>query len=697
MEYKIGQIVEGDAGKFRFKGGLQTEKSNWEPFTGEYKVGDIVEGDDGFFRFKGGIRTEKSNWEPVVDSIDVSPSKPTPPPETSFRTKVIEGIKNIPENILSIPEKVGELEIPSRFTNTGRFLTDAYFPRTRKRQTLKEKGVGNILAPVLDIATIPGRSFASLGDILGGTDKVQESMQDIKGTTLPGQILRSPMTPAAIASAIPTGGASFLPQLGGATLKTLPAAIAASRLGSIGAQAAAGATANQLENITENKDVNAKQASADFGFGVLGGLGGEGAAKVISAGVSKATSKITPGRIKSAVNKIYDEIKPSEAASQSGVTKDVLQKHEIIGDLKDARIKSEKIIKKNSELRDQSIQSTEHIAKKIMGPDYKPTININKLVDDISFSDDMTPGFQEEQYKALKDIIRRTEEINPDGNISLSDIPKVKHIIAKIRNFNKSPASQSYDDVDKILGIAYKKLDDEFIDKVGKDVSVYTSKNTDIPQEFLTKLQSNADAVKLANTNMSELIPVKDAIENKISKGYYDKRPGLFKRALKSGTSMGNLGLELLLLNKVGGGVPTLTRLGLFTKDELSPSIAKTLIKSRDAKAMGKVIEKYGKDPDFMNKIKDPTSEEFKSLPSYMQQNISSRIGTLPAGAYTGFGRMSPLQREERNNLMNIRKAMQNQPNKLQTFGSIAGLGSGNPTDYQNKPKKKKAGATRSY
>lgn len=622
--------------------------------------------------------------EDIDEEISRISAQPQPEPnavtpsETSFRTKVYEGIKNLPETIASLPEKVGDLDIPGRFKETGEYLTDAYFPRTQERLKLNKKGAGNILAAGLDLATIPGRSFASLSE-LPYPDKVQKSMQDTKGTRLAGQILRDPMTSAAVLAAIPTGGASFWPQFAKEGVKEIPKAIAKSRAGSIVAQSAAGATAHQLANVEEDKGVSAKQTAEDFSFGLGGGLLGEGAGKVITAGINKISSKITPGRIKSAVNNIYDELNPSPSTSESGVSKEVLTKHEIIGDLKDAGIKSNNIIKRNSEIRDAAIKSTEHMAKKIMGPGYKPTVNINKLVDDISFSDDMTPGFVDEQFKALKDIVRRTEEISPDGNISLSDIPKVKHIIAKMRKFSKQPSSQSYDDVDKILGIAYKRLDDEFIKKVGDDVLRSSNKITSMtPEEmmlFRSKLQSNADAVKEANTNMHELIPVKDAIDKKIATGYYDKKPGLVKKAWKTATSMGNIGIEFLL--DTTPGIPTAVRLGLLGKGELSPSIANTLIKLRDTKAGEKIIQKYMKNKTFMDKVyDDPSSKEFKSLPLYVQKYISVKQGTSPNS------RLSTLQREERDLLIKLRKAAEKPPNKLQTFGTITGLGSGASRDY---------------
>lgn len=570
MAHKIGQTFESNSGTYRYIGGDEKSKNSYEKVR---KIGDIETSPTGTYRFMGGNAKDKNNWEKI--------DAPNTPIDA---TSTYQGEPEISADGQSIVPK--------------KPYVDPAFPRASAVMADKSDKTGNLdvlNAYKSDALSLPGRILASTPEMWSGKKgrTFAESMRDIEGTHPVGKVFRNPATGAAVLASIPTFGTS-IPALAG----------------SIGVSSLAGATEQQLENINQGKDVSGKQFATETSFGILGGGLGVGGGKLLGAGLRAGGNKVGKFFSNRAVDKIWNEIKPTGKSVASGFKRDVLAENKIIGTPSEALKKTQAIIDENSKNIKQILNPPGvegRTPSTIFKPKTEPTVDITDIVSKLSISNKITKGFSKEQKSALDDVIQRVSEIDPSGNVKLTDISEVKKIISELRNdFVNPPASQA----DKILGILYKEVDDAFIKAANKS-------------------GIDGAAIKASNKKISELIPIESTIRNKINQGIEEKIPGLFGKIAGGAVSGKNLAREFVantLFPATTGVSTTMNVIGTIA-DYVSPSLASKLSKIKNVnitkttpskREINNIISKY------RNQLSDADIKELQGImKGYKAQELS--------------------------------------------------------------------------
>ena len=442
-----------------------------------------------------------------------------------------------------------------------------------------------------DMLSLPGRALASVPAAFSGKSgssnsmgSVVEGMKDTKGETLTGSIVRSPATAAAMLAAIPTFGTS----LSG----IIPAA------SSIALESAVGATEQQLENLNEKKPIRPGSLATDFSLGLLGGTFGEVGGKVITAAGKRVSSKLANRYISNSADKLIEKVKPTGKDVVKGFKKKVLVDNEIFGSADEALKKTQDIIDENittiGEIVDFGKQSSRGIKSTRKNPvKAEPKVDVLKVIDNMSTPDKMTKGYLKEQKSALDDLVNRISEIDPNGQVKISDIPTVKRIIAESRRTAGNEA-------DEILSKTYKALDDEFIDVVNKNISGKVG----------DQVTNKADVIIAANKKLSELIPVENTLLNKIKLSDAGKPKGFISETLDMLISPKNAVMEFTGTKLGAPGVASALQTGYKGVKQAMPFVGKKALKNVKAMELVKKFTEYSA----QNPGVDPTKSLMRGL-----------------------------------------------------------------------------------
>ena len=425
-----------------------------------------------------------------------------------------------------------------------------------------------------DMLSLPGRALASVPAAFSGKSgssnsmgSVVEGMKDTKGETLTGSIVRSPATAAAMLASIPTFGTS----LGG----IIPAA------SSIALESAVGATEQQLENLNDKKPIRPGSLATDFSLGLLGGTFGEVGGKVITAAGKRVSSKLANRYISNSADKLIEKVKPTGKDVVKGFKKKVLADNEIFGSVDEALKKTQDIIDENittiGEIVDFGKQSSRGIKSTRRNPvKAEPKVDVLKVIDNMSTPNKMTKGYLKEQKSALDNLLNRISEIDPNGQVKISDIPTVKRIIAESRRTAGNEA-------DEILSKTYKALDDEFIDVVNKNISGKVG----------DQVTNKADVIIAANKKLSELIPVENTLLNKIKLSNAEKPKGFISETLDMLISPKNAVMEFTGTKLGAPGVASALQTGYKGVKQAMPFVGKKALKNVKAMELVKKFTEY--------------------------------------------------------------------------------------------------------